>query len=511
MCHFRRESARRCQNEPIGPAQGLTFNPEKTKLMLVTNKRKKDIGDVHMGAKTLDLCESLKYLGITLDTKLNWTNHLTDKIMKSTKILNMARAVVGQKWGLTPSKVYWIYSAMVRPVIAYGGLIWAHAINKTQKCKLEQLQRKCLLAMTHSMRSTPTQGMEWCMGMIPLDLYVQREATKARLRIKNLVTDRWDGITMVQKESHRKWHDKVLSQIPEMGYPTDHQVKGNQYVELVQVPDANYDVCIYTDGSKAKKTGSGWAICRGLQVIREDVKYLGKTSTVFQAEAVAIHDVLTDFLHYNNNGKPRDKTIVLRTDSKSGLQAIQSRDNSSKMIEEIQEVIKAVRRNNILNLEWVKAHADNTGNELADMLAKKGTSASMQGPVPFIPVTQTFKKNLINDFYLREWKIRWFDSHGMNHTKSMAGSPGNLKKLLTWKKGDLNLLNQIITGHCLLAKHMSQWKTDIGNMCLCREEEETPYHVLYRCLRNELERLHWEQNNDSMYESILKYFRKNYL
>ena len=51
-------------------------------------------------------------------------------------------------------------SAIVRPMMTYGALVWAHRIGKVHRKGLEQVQRMCLLAMPHPMRSTPTKGME---------------------------------------------------------------------------------------------------------------------------------------------------------------------------------------------------------------------------------------------------------------------------------------------------------------------------------------------------------------
>ena len=82
--------------------------------------------------------------------------------------------MIGQKWGLDPDKVRWIYEAIVRPMVMYGAIVWAHKIGTTQQKGLERLQRLCLLPMAHPMRSTPTKAMEAITGLMPLDLLCQR-------------------------------------------------------------------------------------------------------------------------------------------------------------------------------------------------------------------------------------------------------------------------------------------------------------------------------------------------
>ena len=98
-------------------------------------------------------------------------------------------------------------------MMAYGSLVWAHSLGKTHRKGLEQVQRMCLLAMAHPMRSTPTRAMEAVVGLLPLDLHCQREATKARARTKTYLTDSWDGNTEIHIKPHRQWHDALIKEL----------------------------------------------------------------------------------------------------------------------------------------------------------------------------------------------------------------------------------------------------------------------------------------------------------
>ena len=55
---------------------GLTVNPDKTECILFTRKQKRNLvglsGPTFYG-KTLKLAEKVKYLGVMLDRKLNWS------------------------------------------------------------------------------------------------------------------------------------------------------------------------------------------------------------------------------------------------------------------------------------------------------------------------------------------------------------------------------------------------------------------------------------------------------
>ena len=166
-----------------GKNNGLVFNPEKTKVVTFTRSTKPESSKgLKMNGKAVPYSTSLKYLGITLTKRLLWTEHIKSKVMKGMQLLNLSKAVVGQNWGLSPDKILWIYTAMVRPLISYGSLVWGNSINKTTAKQLTRLQRQVMISMSNPLRSTPTDGMEVVLGLLPLDLHIEAEGIKARLR-----------------------------------------------------------------------------------------------------------------------------------------------------------------------------------------------------------------------------------------------------------------------------------------------------------------------------------------
>ena len=72
-----------------------------------------------------------------------------------------------------------------------------------------------------------------------------------------------------------------------MGIPTDRCQKSLLWDNTQTDPD-EYDLHIYTDGSKEQDTGYGWAACVENTCIHTEIGYLGADATVYQAEAVAL-------------------------------------------------------------------------------------------------------------------------------------------------------------------------------------------------------------------------------
>ena len=69
----------------------MKFNAEKCFQMTVTNKQKYVKYQYHLKEDILSRKNKIKYLGITIDNKLNFTEHIQDKCKKATTVLNMMK------------------------------------------------------------------------------------------------------------------------------------------------------------------------------------------------------------------------------------------------------------------------------------------------------------------------------------------------------------------------------------------------------------------------------------
>lgn len=62
------------------------------------------------------LVDLVKYLGVTLDNKLDWMDNLDNRIQKATVAVWQCRKAYGNSWGLSPKVLYWIYATVIRPI-----------------------------------------------------------------------------------------------------------------------------------------------------------------------------------------------------------------------------------------------------------------------------------------------------------------------------------------------------------------------------------------------------------
>ena len=236
------------------------------------------------------------------------------------------------------------------------------------------------------------------------------------------------------------------------------------------------------------------------------------------AEMSAIIDSLQDLGFRLDPGE----SATIWTDSKSSIDAIYAPVISQPLALEAHNSLRGILSTNPVNLEWVRGHDDNTGNEMADFLAKTGRDSAPQGggdanaaaAPPQPPYTPpNLVKTKIKEFFLKAWEEEWTKSnrHKYKHSRWMLKVPNRVPLIppgrppLRWGREDLKILIEVITGHCLLNKHLSHWKDLPSKNCrLCDEKEETYHHLTSDCPATELDR---RQILRGQYESALDYFR----
>ena len=122
----------------------LTLNINKSKYMIVSKKKVIPQLKICLNGSELEKCESYKYLGVYIDSKLNWKNHIehiTSKIAKSCGALAKIRHYVDTKTLVN------IFHALVNSYARYGIIVWGNAGKATLK-PLQSMVNKAIRIIT---------------------------------------------------------------------------------------------------------------------------------------------------------------------------------------------------------------------------------------------------------------------------------------------------------------------------------------------------------------------------
>ena len=138
--------------------------------------------DLLLDGKTIDLSHSTKFLGIHLDTKLNFNEHIKHITKKATMSLMQCKRAVGPTWGLSPGSCKWIHEKAIRPIVSYRSLVWINALHKKHNQNALAKVERLTLRMT--MPSTPTIALNQLTNTTFISKYIEGEAAKSLLRVK---------------------------------------------------------------------------------------------------------------------------------------------------------------------------------------------------------------------------------------------------------------------------------------------------------------------------------------
>ena len=172
---------------------------------------------------------------------------------------------------------------------------------------------------------------------------------------------------------------------------------------------------------------------------------LGKLTTVYQAELIAIQEAAYIMLIK----EVRNKDIVFYVDNQAAIKTLGSYLIKSKVAAECKRMVNKLAEYNEVKIMWIPGHSGHMGNEVAYRLAKRGTSMKVQGPWNSIPLADAAIKMEITTKIRLMWQKQWTELKKCRQTRMMLPKATNnlWRQLAKQPRGKLNLITQIYTGH----------------------------------------------------------------
>ena len=476
-----------------GKTCGLRFNPEKSVAVVFSRRHKIPPRNLVIDGKEIAYQNEVKYLGITLDRKLHWTKHIDDKIGKAKRFLHNVANITRKNWGPKPKLMRWAYLGVVRPMLCYGSMIWGHRAPE-QEAKLRRVNRMAMNTFANFPKSTPTRALEVMLDVMPLHLHCRAEGLAARIRLDSVLEFGWDGQT--NKKTHNQSH-------------LNHwQTKLNSYNINIRHSDQckldnwnpRYKLCrdsfsgeakfrtptqynIFTDGSrKEDRTGAGFAVYEGRQQISTGSYRLPDHATVFQAEVTAVA-MAAKTLREMQAGKM--KYIKIFVDSQAALLALDNPSVRSKAvacaIEALNGLADVVTS---VTLVWIPAHKGYAGNEMADTLAKRGSTLTDPSQAVTVGKSPAITKMELKTAIYNDWAKEWAAYPHALHSKGFYAFPNSNKAKYVYKLARLELgrLIRAVTGHNNLNYFQAKLGLFHDDKCrFCQQASETVKHLIQDC------------------------------
>ncbi len=491
---------------------GFHLSIEKTQFICFSKKRTNPTIDLKLCGQHLKQVDSIRYLGVWFDVKLNFKTHIQKMIDKCKKGINILKCLAGFSWGASVMSLKRIYTALIRSVLDYGSIVYS-STTKTLMQELDRVQAKALRICCGAFRTTPIPSLQIEVGEMPLDLrrlklsmsywsnlqgHEETHPTKQVLlecweygrpscsfgwhgnrQAKNMEIDSIACCKTVSTPTIPPW----MFCSPRVDLEVKNIIKSGKYQNVQQYIDINYDdtVQIFTDASKDQTGKTGVAV----HILKYNVNIKKRTTdhlAIFTAEMLAI--ILA--LQWVEEVKPNK--VIICSDSMSSLACIQSGKSICRqdLLDEINQFIfKSNQQSISVVFIWVPAHKGVEGNEKGDMLAKEAVTSEMVELD--IKLSRSEIKSIIKDKINRMWQERWDKEvkgrHLYNIHKEVTASKisGLERQEETWFSRLRMGHTSLNSGLHIIGKHQTGVCTNCGVI-------ENVKHILLDCTQYTRER-----------------------
>lgn len=169
---------------------------------------------------------------------------------------------------------------------------------------------------------------------------------------------------------------------------------------------------------------------------------------------------------------------------------------TSCLVQECRTSLNEMARHSNLTLEWVRGHGSNSGNEIADDLAKRGTTLREDEIDSFCGVPLSACWSRISLSFSRLAQEKWFSEPTCQVSRNLWPQIDRRRtgELIRMHRPHMRIIISVITGHCPFGNHARRLGLPYNDFCRsCRdeEEEETISHLLCDCPALENERLRY--------------------
>lgn len=153
----------------------ITLNVSKTEQIIFTRKftNNKIFTPIRIGNHLITPKNSVRYLGVQLDSRLNFHEHIKNSVCKAYVSLKYLYPLLKRRSNLNNKNKKLLYTAMMRPIITYAAPVFSHLKNSPLK-PLQIFQNKVLRLITNSNRYTRIKDLHKKTELETITKYIHR-------------------------------------------------------------------------------------------------------------------------------------------------------------------------------------------------------------------------------------------------------------------------------------------------------------------------------------------------
>lgn len=151
----------------------IKLNDSKTEAIIFTKRRPNIPSNIFVNNAPILWAENIKYLGITLDNKLVFTQHVNKIIQRAIGNLIILYPLLNRNSILSTENKLLLYKAIVRSAMSYACPVWSMICNSKYD-KLQVVQNKFLRLAGNFNRYSYIKQMHDCLNVEFFECFVKR-------------------------------------------------------------------------------------------------------------------------------------------------------------------------------------------------------------------------------------------------------------------------------------------------------------------------------------------------
>lgn len=184
---------------------GLEVAIEKSEAIVFTNHRTRNTLAISLRGTRIESKESIKYLGVHLDPKLNYSVHAKIAAAKATKTTRSLGRIMPNV-GAPKARKRKLLATVLTSQTLYGCQVWADKMTLGGWENLKRSQRSIMLRVTSAYRTASSDALNILSGIPPIDL-------QAMERMQNYMAgkegrNKTEAREISKRELQANWQDR---------------------------------------------------------------------------------------------------------------------------------------------------------------------------------------------------------------------------------------------------------------------------------------------------------------
>ena len=167
---------------------GLQLAEHKTEVMLVTSRKVTETITIKVGKEEITSKPHLKYLGVIIDARLTFKEHLTYSSKKAAGVSRLLSRLMPNIGGPRQSRRL-LLSSVTSSILLYGAPVWAHVLHFPSYCqRINQAYRISTLRVISGYR-TVSNDAAYVISSMPPVKYLAAERSKLHIDRRQSLID----------------------------------------------------------------------------------------------------------------------------------------------------------------------------------------------------------------------------------------------------------------------------------------------------------------------------------